>query len=115
LCVGGEQRKKVEKDGLRNMIVNGEDIKGLIIKDEQGHPIALITDEGAYYFKGYTVEVMDKSMEIYVDQAKGIIEVIDTKNQLNKETMLSSGDGIAIIDDEKEEDNEIIELSDYLS
>lgn len=57
------------------MIVNGEEIKGLLIKDPSGHIIGVVQDKGAYYFSGYSIEVIPEDMEIIVDPLEGKLEV----------------------------------------
>lgn len=78
------------------MIVNGEEIKGLLIKDPSGHIIGVVQDKGAYYFSGYSIEVIPEDMEIIVDPLENKLEIRKKEVQVEKQDKAADEDDVII-------------------
>lgn len=79
------------------MIVNGKEINGLLIKDPSGHIVGVIQDKAAYYFSGYTIEVLPEDMEIIVDPLESKLEIRKKKVQVEKQDKAADEDDAIIV------------------
>lgn len=98
------------------MKVNNLEINGIIIKDEDDEVIAVLCDKGAYFFKGYKVEILDDDLDVCVDPSGNQIKIIKKDSLVSGNGLVTCDEpGIKIIEENEDYEGVIIDEVDFTS